>query len=420
VLFLKKYDAPTTAAIQAIKTQTQDKLFAEDALGAALETLIEEKKVAIKRGDAVIQRIENDLVAKLDALAAQDNLTAADKRELKAEAKGAITSHKESDAYKEWLQTTSDDYNERLENLRETLADDFLAQVKAQVEDYDVFMAIAEDIGYDAANRPTGKNQLPLIAQHLSRFLEDPLALKGCAVRSRSIIGDRLAIGLSGNIFIKSARHLFGFRFDARVHSCDFCFDSKSYPLVALRSIASINPTTRLDDLSTSDEVTFVPMEVVDDEYGEITAPFTKLIGERIGYTRFSEGDLLWAKITPCMENGKSAVARNLLNGRGLGSTEFHVVRVQPAKLDVDYLHALLRLPKLRVAAMLFFGGSAGHQRVDKAFLRNLEIPLPSLSHQKEIAQTILKERKEAKKLREDARKKLAHSIQLIGNYVEQ
>ncbi len=171
VLFLKKYTVATTAAIKAIKTKAQDDLFAKDALGAALEALLAEKKAALKHGDAVIQQIENDLVAKLYALEAQGNLTAAVKKELTAEAKAAVSAHKESDVCKDWLQATTDDYNERIENLRETLEDDYLAQVKAQLDDYPIFMAIAEDIGYNATGRPTAANELETVASELGRFV---------------------------------------------------------------------------------------------------------------------------------------------------------------------------------------------------------------------------------------------------------
>ena len=68
--------------------------------------------------------------------------------------------------------------------------------------------------------------------------------------------------------------------------------------------------------------------------------------------TSFQEGDLLWAKITPCMENGKSAVAEGLLNGYGFGSTEYHVFRPKSADLNIKYLYALLRMKRLRLAAM--------------------------------------------------------------------
>lgn len=171
VLFLKKYDAATTAVIRATKTKAQDDLFAKDALGVALEALLEEKKTTIKKGDAPIQKIENDLIAKLDALLTQGTLTAVIKRELNAEAKAAITAHKETDAYKDWLAATSDDFNELIATLRETLEDDFLARVKAELTDYPIFMAIAEDIGYDATGRPTATNELETVAIELARFL---------------------------------------------------------------------------------------------------------------------------------------------------------------------------------------------------------------------------------------------------------
>ena len=172
VLFLKKYNAQTTAAIQAIKTQVQDDLFGKKSQGETLESLILEKKLKLKMGDQTIQDIENGLVAKLEALEAQGTLTAAIKKDLKAEAKAAIKAHMDTEAYAAWQQATTDDYNERITNLREALEDEFLSKVKAQVEDYPIFMAIAEDIGYDAAGRPTAQNELDIVTRELARFLE--------------------------------------------------------------------------------------------------------------------------------------------------------------------------------------------------------------------------------------------------------
>jgi type I restriction enzyme S subunit len=112
------------------------------------------------------------------------------------------------------------------------------------------------------------------------------------------------------------------------------------------------------------------------------------------GYTPFEDGDLIWAKITPCMENGKSAVARNLLNGVGFGSTEFHVLRVNnSAKLLPDYLWVLLRLASIRQAAVRYFVGSAGQQRVPASFLEGLEIPLPPIGEQRLIVRNVQKQR---------------------------
>lgn len=171
VLFLKKYNDQTTSAIQAIKTKVQDDLFGKKSQGQALENLILEKKFNLKMGNQIIRDIENDLVAKLDALEAQGTLTAAIKKDLKAEAKAAIKAQMETEAYTAWQLATTEDFNERIANLREALEDDFLARVKAQVEDYPIFMAITEDIGYDATGRPTAQNELDTVTRELARFL---------------------------------------------------------------------------------------------------------------------------------------------------------------------------------------------------------------------------------------------------------
>ncbi|EKO3437246.1 TPA: restriction endonuclease subunit M [Vibrio fluvialis] len=172
VMFLKKYNAQTTAAIQAIKTQVQDDLFGNQSQGQALKALLKEKKTALKKGDQTIQDIENALIAKLETLEVQGTLTASIKKSLNAEAKAEIKAHMATEAYEEWKQATNEDYNERIANLREALEDDFLAKVKAQVEDYPIFMAIAEDIGYDATGRSTSQNELDTVTPELARFLE--------------------------------------------------------------------------------------------------------------------------------------------------------------------------------------------------------------------------------------------------------
>lgn len=171
VLFLKKYSATTTAAIQEIKAEVQADLFDKKSKGKQLDLLIDEKKLRIKMGDQVIQDLENGLVAKLDALKAQGTLDAATKRQLQNEAKDAIAAHKKTEAFESWLQATNDDFNERIAALREALEDDFIEKVKAQLDDYPIFMAIAEDIGYDATGRPTALNELETVAQELAKFL---------------------------------------------------------------------------------------------------------------------------------------------------------------------------------------------------------------------------------------------------------
>ncbi|MBA8819446.1 N-6 DNA methylase [Ochrobactrum sp. P6BS-III] len=172
VLFLKKFDDATTIAIQRIKEKAQDVIYARKDGGKALENLIKEKAAKLKKGDPVIQQIDQQLIDKLEALAAQGTLTPEAKRRLKSEADQTKKAHEEKDDFQQWKAAISEDYNERIATLRETLNDEFLAKVKAEVADYEIFMAVAEDIGYDATGRPTSTNELETVAVELSRFIQ--------------------------------------------------------------------------------------------------------------------------------------------------------------------------------------------------------------------------------------------------------
>jgi type I restriction enzyme S subunit len=159
-------------------------------------------------------------------------------------------------------------------------------------------------------------------------------------------------------------------------------------------------------------------MECVDEVWGEVIEQHSRPYSESKGYTEFQEGDVLWAKITPCMQNGKSAVAQNLLQQRGFGSTEFHVFRVDAAQLDARYLLAVLRLKYLRQFATLFFGGSAGHQRVDALFFQKLAIPLPPLINQQKMAIEIELLKTQAQSLRQQAQSCLEQAKQQVQKMI--
>lgn len=171
VLFLRKHDTKTTAAIQQIKEAAQDQLHEAKDGGTALEKLIAEKKAVLKRGDDECQRIDAEMVAKTEALSEQGTLTPAVRRELKADAKAAKDAHMGSEAFQQWKAEITDDFNERIETMREALNDRYLAEVKAGLSDYEIYMAIAEDIGYDATGRPTAANELEAVAGELSHFI---------------------------------------------------------------------------------------------------------------------------------------------------------------------------------------------------------------------------------------------------------
>ena len=157
-----------------------------------------------------------------------------------------------------------------------------------------------------------------------------------------------------------------------------------------LKEIAEINPR-RPRGLNRPEEAptTFVPMPSVDGTSGTISDPLERPFGEiKRGYTYFEENDVLFAKITPCMQNGKHVIARNLLDGIGFGTTEFHVIRPGDEVIP-EWIHLYIRQPTILNEAATHFTGSVGQQRVPPYFLEDLAIPLPPLSDQKRIA-TIL------------------------------
>ena len=154
-------------------------------------------------------------------------------------------------------------------------------------------------------------------------------------------------------------------------------YASKRSDVACLQDIAIINPAIKptLDD---REELSFVPMSDVDEKNGEIFGVQIRKYGDvKKGYTAFENGDVLFAKITPCMENGKSAIAKNLRNGIGFGSTEWHVLRPTP-RTNSEWLLGLIRLDSVRQNAARRFVGSAGQQRVPEDFLLQLMVSVPS------------------------------------------
>lgn len=154
---------------------------------------------------------------------------------------------------------------------------------------------------------------------------------------------------------------------------------------VPLGEVCTVNPRARRHGCSDDTVVTFVPMAAVDPRTGAITIHEERRLAEVAnGFTAFEEGDVLFAKITPCMQNGKAALARNLTNGIGRGSTEFYVLRPGHRVLG-EYVWHFVRQPRFREAAKRSFTGTAGQQRVPKSFMQNALIPLPSLDEQRRI-----------------------------------
>jgi type I restriction enzyme, S subunit len=152
------------------------------------------------------------------------------------------------------------------------------------------------------------------------------------------------------------------------------------------RFCMEVNPrSNRLRTLRSEDEVSFIPMEAVG-EYGGLDLEQTRAIADvGSGYTEFEDGDVVVAKITPCFENGKGALAAGLVNGVAFGTTELHVLR-PTALLDRRFLFYFTMSRLFRSTGEGEMYGAGGQKRVPPEFCENVRVPLPSMDEQRAIA----------------------------------
>ena len=159
----------------------------------------------------------------------------------------------------------------------------------------------------------------------------------------------------------------------------------KNYEYKCLGDCSIVNPVKNKSIIDDT-KVSFVPMTAVS-EKGEIDSSCEKEYKEvKKGFTYFEERDVLFAKITPCMENGKGAIASNLINGIGIGSTEFHVLRPLKNVSNSYWLYILTTLNDFRTDAKKVMTGTGGQLRVPVDFLKNYKVTLPPIELQDEFA----------------------------------
>lgn len=202
--------------------------------------------------------------------------------------------------------------------------------------------------------------------------------------------------------FSTTVSNLIGQRLDVSSYKEHFEMISNKYPNRTLSSLVEIDPAIKFAAFNDETTISFIPMDCIDEKYGEISEHREISISQINGYTKFEEGDLLWAKITPCMQNGKSAIARNLKNGVGCGSTEYYVIRPKTEDLLIDYVYLILRHSEVLKSAQNSFGGSAGQQRVSSQYMKSIVIPYPSKDIQQSIVDVIFERKQRAKQLQKE------------------
>ncbi len=167
-------------------------------------------------------------------------------------------------------------------------------------------------------------------------------------------------------------------------------YKTSEWKEVKLEDVCQINPKTEIKDMKDDDIVSFLPMTSVKAEcnyYTEENVLYSKV---KKGYTKFKNGDVLFAKITPCMENGKVCIVDNLIQDIGFGSTEFHILRCLN-NIIPKYVYYVVIQQCFRKKAKKNMVGAVGQQRVPADFMKNFDILLPSLLEQQQIVAEIEK-----------------------------
>lgn len=178
-----------------------------------------------------------------------------------------------------------------------------------------------------------------------------------------------------------------------------------------IKDISKINPSIDKSKHFSNSIVSFIPMAAISDVNYRIEHEIEgELSKYSKGYTSFEKGDILLAKITPCFENGKIAIA-DISHPIGFGSTEFYVVRVNPAMILTKYLFYILRSNTFLDLGKQNMTGSAGQKRLRRNFLENFEIPLPSMEEQKRIINILDKSQIISKKRKQ--------TIEFLDNYLQ-
>ena len=203
---------------------------------------------------------------------------------------------------------------------------------------------------------------------------------------------------LSSRIFTVPAREVANATLAPDHYFDSIDFSKAKYPCERFIERIDIDPPCGFERITK-----LVPMESVSAEWCAIESIEDISPDATQGYSTFRGGDVIWARITPCMENGKSAVVEAEPSECFCGSTEFLVFRPKDDKVNPYYLQSLLHLKRFREVAAHHFTGTSGHQRVTADFFKAISIPIPPRSVQDRVASTASSIRAEARKLKADA-----------------
>ncbi|MDA8120208.1 MAG: restriction endonuclease subunit S [Gammaproteobacteria bacterium] len=229
---------------------------------------------------------------------------------------------------------------------------------------------------------------LPPLAQQtrIANFLDEQTARIDALIAEKERLdallgeyrGSLISAAVTGQVDLTTGEAL------RRVHKGDCKVGG--WPITRLRYVADLNPSVRTDLLQALDtEVSFLPMEAIG-ENGSLSLDRTRPVAEvRNGYSYFENGDIAFAKVTPCFENGKGALMRGLEHAAGFGTTELTVLR---PKLDANpnFLNYVLQSSRFRQLGAAAMTGAGGLKRVPDEFTKDFKTAWPVPEDQSRIA----------------------------------
>ena len=276
-----------------------------------------------------------------------------------------------------------------------------LDKVLAKKTDRIGFFKVEND-GFDlgAQRRPIDKNDLPQVRSELTTYLQQlrdgaaaaavqpALAMRvaepGEQYSTKETIPKQGLVLGKDKVAADGEYNLSGERYRKNTRSV------AAFPFFPIGRICTINPRkSELSDIRADTKVSFVPMSDLNENQMAFVAKEQRALCEvGASYTYFRDNDVLLSKVTPCFENGKAGIARNLKNGIGFGSSEFYVLRSSERALP-EWIYFCVSHPLFRQSGIKNMTGTGGLQRVPRKFIDDFEVPLPPLDVQQEVVAEI-------------------------------
>ena len=242
------------------------------------------------------------------------------------------------------------------------------------------FFKVENDgFGLGAQRREITKNDLPQVKIELDTYLQTLRRGQSAdeLILTTGLVVPKEKIAANGDYNLSGERYREG---GAKTNI---------FPLVKISEVCTVNPRKSQLNEKPQTRVSFVPMADLNEHRISFQPRDEKQLCEvSASYTYFEDNDVLFAKVTPCFENGKAGIALGLLNGIGFGSSEFYVLRSNGQVLP-EWIYFCVMHPLFRNAAVAQMTGTGGLQRVPRDYVENFQIPLPPLEIQKEIVTEI-------------------------------